>query len=118
MSTEPKSSPHAQASEPRTRGTAGITLVTGCAGFIGMHCAERLLARGDTVVGLDNLNAYYDPALKQARLARLSSHTQFRFEPLDLADRAYLLETGQIVLSGSATEIKQNDAVRRSYLGY
>ena len=44
-------------------------LVTGCAGFIGMHCALRLLARGDAVVGIDNLNAYYDPALKQARLA-------------------------------------------------
>ena len=44
-------------------------LVTGAAGFIGMHTAERLLARGDTVVGLDNLNAYYDQNLKEARLA-------------------------------------------------
>lgn len=63
-------------------------LVTGCAGFIGMHCAEALLARGAQVVGIDNLNAYYDVALKQARLARLSSHPGFRFERLDLADRA------------------------------
>lgn len=62
-------------------------LVTGCAGFIGMHCALRLLAQGHTVVGLDNLNAYYDVALKQARLARLTAHPGFRFERLDLADR-------------------------------
>ncbi len=62
-------------------------LVTGCAGFIGMHCALRLLAQGHTVVGLDNLNAYYDVALKQARLARLTEHPGFRFERLDLADR-------------------------------
>ena len=66
------------------------TLVTGCAGFIGMHCTERLLARGEQVVGIDNLNAYYDPALKAARLARLTSHPAFRFERLDIADRAAL----------------------------
>jgi UDP-glucuronate 4-epimerase len=63
-------------------------LVTGCAGFIGMHCAERLLARGERVLGIDNLNAYYDPALKQARLARLLPHANFRFERIDIADRA------------------------------
>jgi UDP-glucuronate 4-epimerase len=62
-------------------------LVTGAAGFIGDHVAERLLARGDVVVGLDNLNPYYDPALKQARLARLAAHPGFRFEKVDLADR-------------------------------
>jgi UDP-glucuronate 4-epimerase len=62
-------------------------LVTGAAGFIGYHVAERLLARGDAVVGLDNLNPYYDPALKQARLARLAAHPGFRFEKVDLADR-------------------------------
>ena len=65
-------------------------LVTGCAGFIGMHCTERLLARGNTVVGVDNLNAYYDPALKHARLARVANHPRFRFEKLDVADRAAL----------------------------
>ena len=69
-----------------------VILVTGCAGFIGMHCAERLLARGEQVVGIDNLNAYYDPALKQARLARLTAHPAFRFERLDLADRAGMAE--------------------------
>ena len=63
-------------------------LVTGAAGFIGYHVAERLLARGDEVIGLDNLNPYYDPALKQARLARLRPHARFSFEKLDLADRA------------------------------
>jgi UDP-glucuronate 4-epimerase len=63
-------------------------LVTGAAGFIGYHVAGRLLARGDEVVGLDNLNAYYDPTLKQARLARLRTHEGFRFERIDLADRA------------------------------
>jgi UDP-glucuronate 4-epimerase len=63
-------------------------LVTGAAGFIGYHVSERLLARGDEVVGLDNLNAYYDPTLKQARLARLTAHKAFRFARIDLADRA------------------------------
>lgn len=63
-------------------------LVTGAAGFIGMHTAERLLARGDEVVGLDNLNDYYDPSLKRARLERLAPHAGFRFVELDVADRA------------------------------
>ena len=63
-------------------------LLTGAAGFIGMHTARRLLARGDAVTGIDNLNDYYDPALKQARLERLRPHAPFRFERLDLADRA------------------------------
>ncbi|MDO5290270.1 MAG: NAD-dependent epimerase [Pseudomonadota bacterium] len=67
-------------------------LVTGCAGFIGMHAAQRLLARGDTVVGIDNLNTYYDPALKTARLARLQAHPGFRFEKLDVADRAAMAD--------------------------
>jgi UDP-glucuronate 4-epimerase len=62
-------------------------LVTGAAGFIGFHVARRLLADGRTVVGIDNLNAYYDPALKRARLAELARFDTFRFEKLDLADR-------------------------------
>lgn len=62
-------------------------LVTGAAGFIGNETARVLLERGDEVVGIDNLNDYYDPALKQARLARLAGHNRFSFETLDLADR-------------------------------
>ncbi len=62
-------------------------LVTGAAGFIGYHLSQRLLAQGDTVIGLDNLNAYYDVSLKQARLAQLENQPGFRFYKLDLADR-------------------------------
>jgi len=61
-------------------------LVTGAAGFVGMHVAEALLARGEMVVGVDNLNAYYDPALKRARLARLEDREGFRFVEADIAD--------------------------------
>lgn len=64
-----------------------VYLVTGAAGFIGSHVAHKLLDRGDTVVGLDNVNDYYDPKLKEARLARLTSRTGFTFVKLDLADR-------------------------------
>jgi len=62
-------------------------LVTGSAGFIGFHLSQRLLARGDVVVGLDDLNSYYDPALKAARLALLEAHPAYRHARLDLADR-------------------------------
>jgi UDP-glucuronate 4-epimerase len=62
-------------------------LVTGAAGFIGFHTAHKLLARGYPVVGLDNLNSYYDVSLKEARLALLRQHTDFHFEQIDLADR-------------------------------
>ncbi|CAN5356277.1 NAD-dependent epimerase [soil metagenome] len=62
-------------------------LVTGAAGFIGYHVAEHLLARGDEVVGLDNLNDYYDVSLKEARLERLEARPGFTSEKLDLADR-------------------------------
>jgi UDP-glucuronate 4-epimerase len=62
-------------------------IVTGAAGFIGYHVARRLLDRGDTVVGVDNLNDYYDVSLKEARLLRLTGHSGFRFARLDVADR-------------------------------
>jgi len=64
-----------------------VILVTGAAGFIGFHVARRLLAEGRTVVGLDSLNAYYDPELKQARLNLLLSDPRFKFARIDLAQR-------------------------------
>jgi UDP-glucuronate 4-epimerase len=63
-------------------------LLTGAAGFIGMTTALRLLERGDEVVGLDNLNDYYDVSLKESRLARLTPARNFRFAKLDVADQA------------------------------
>ena len=63
-------------------------LVTGTAGFIGSHLAQRLLERGDEVVGIDNLNDYYDVTLKQARLARFIDHPRYTHISADLADRA------------------------------
>ena len=62
-------------------------LVTGAAGFIGFHLSQHLLTRGDWVIGLDNLNDYYDVSLKQDRLNQLCQHTAFKFCKLDLADR-------------------------------
>lgn len=67
-------------------------LLTGAAGFIGMHTCLRLLARGDQVVGVDNLNDYYDVTLKEARLARLTSHPKFSFHKLSVEDRQGMAE--------------------------
>lgn len=64
-----------------------LTLVTGVAGFIGFHVAKRLIARGDHVIGLDNINDYYDVSLKEARLAQLNGLNGYQFVKLDLADR-------------------------------
>ena len=67
-------------------------LLTGAAGFIGMHTARRLLDRGERVIGIDVLNAYYDPALKQARLATLEGSNAFTFEKMDFSDRDAVLD--------------------------
>ena len=67
-------------------------LVTGAAGFIGYHVCAALLDRGERVVGIDNLNDYYDPALKQARLERLRGRNGFSFHRVDIADRDALFE--------------------------
>jgi len=68
-------------------------VVTGSAGFIGFHTASRLLARGDTVVGVDNVNDYYDPRLKEARLARLREHANFIEVRADVSDRQTMTKT-------------------------
>lgn len=65
-------------------------IVTGAAGFIGYHLCQSLLARGEQVIGLDNLNNYYDVGLKKARLAQLADQSNFRFETVDIADMASL----------------------------
>ena len=62
-------------------------LLTGAAGFIGMHCAERLLARGDTVIGVDNFNGYYEVSLKEARRARIAGHGKFSMHRMSIEDR-------------------------------
>lgn len=67
-----------------------VYLVTGAAGFIGMHLSLRLLSQGCKVIGLDNMNTYYDPSLKQDRLNRLNNFERFEFHHADLTDKAYL----------------------------
>lgn len=67
-------------------------VLTGCAGFIGFHLATRLLDEGHEIFGVDNLNAYYDVELKQARLAQLQARSDFQFEKCDIADRRSMLE--------------------------
>jgi UDP-glucuronate 4-epimerase len=69
-----------------------VWLITGVAGFIGMHTSLRLLERGDRVIGIDNLNDYYDVSLKQARLAKLLLYVNFSFHKLDVADREGMME--------------------------
>lgn len=77
----------AQDAHYRKKGKFMKILVTGVAGFIGMHVAEKLLQRGESVVGIDNLNNYYDTSLKMARIEQLTKHTNFRFYKLDISDR-------------------------------
>jgi len=81
---------------------ANPVIVTGAAGFIGMHVAERLLDRGETVIGVDNFNTYYDPALKAARAARLEGRAGFTMVRLDIAEHEALLD---LVKSSGARRI-------------
>src|SRR5262245_53310153 len=67
-------------------------LVTGAAGFIGFHVAAALCARGETVIGIDDVNDYYDVSLKEARLAQLAGKSGFSFERADIADRTAVSE--------------------------
>ncbi len=89
-------------------------LITGCAGFIGMHCAKRLLEQGVPVVGIDNLNNYYDVALKHARLAELRPHAHFRFVELDLAERQGMADLFAKVAPGKVLHLAAQAGVRYS----
>ncbi|GAB3763311.1 NAD-dependent epimerase [Ramlibacter monticola] len=89
-------------------------LVTGAAGFIGMHVCQALLARGNEVLGVDNLNDYYDPALKKARLAQLQGRAGFSFERLDIADTAAVQEFFQWRTFGGVVHLAAQAGVRYS----
>src|SRR4051812_19083813 len=89
-------------------------LVTGAAGFIGSFVSQRLLSRGDEVTGLDSLNDYYDPTLKQARLDRLLAHPRFHFSKLDLSDRAATSELFQRTRFDSVIHLAAQAGVRYS----
>ena len=97
-------------------------LVTGAAGFIGMHVCERLLARGDTVLGLDNLNDYYSPALKRDRLARLQDHPAFGFVQADVADAQVLTpllrerQIGQVIHLAAQAGVRHSLTHPAAYL--
>src|SRR5262249_7798982 len=96
-------------------------LVTGAAGFIGYHVSRQLLARGDEVVGVDNLNAYYNPQLKSDRLAQLTGQPRFKFLMLDLADvraTGALVDTGTIDVTvhlAAQAGVRYSQEAPRSY---
>ena len=89
-------------------------LVTGAAGFIGMQTAARLLDRGDSVVGIDNLNAYYSPQLKQDRLAQLTGRPGFQFEKLALEDRDGMAKLFEAHMFDSVIHLAAQAGVRYS----
>jgi len=89
-------------------------LLTGCAGFIGMHCALRLLARGDEVFGADSITPYYSPALKNDRLRQLTTHAAFRFERTDLAQADALTRLYDAVRPEAVLHLAAQPGVRYS----
>lgn len=91
-----------------------ILLVTGAAGFIGYHVSRRLLDRGDTVIGVDNLNDYYDPSLKEARLALLREYPRFRFERIDVADTEAMMRCFAEVRPSRVVHLAAQAGVRYS----
>src|ERR1051325_4562792 len=97
------------------RVTASVPiLVTGAAGFIGFHVAQRLLQLGRRVVGADNLNGYYDPVLKRARRDQLKPFANFQFDPIDLADRRRTAELFAAHEFGSIVHLAAQPGVRHS----
>lgn len=89
-------------------------LITGAAGFIGMHVAQILLDRGDEVIGVDNLNDYYDVDLKKARLSRLAKHPGFKFALLDIADRQGVAQLFETEKPGRVVNLAAQPGVRYS----
>lgn len=89
-------------------------LLTGAAGFIGSHVALALLARGDSVVGIDNMNAYYDPTLKQARLNRILPHSAFTFIKEDIADTSAMREVFAAHTPDAVVHLAAQAGVRHS----
>ena len=89
-------------------------LLTGAAGFIGYHTARRLLSQGESVVGIDNLNPYYSPALKDARLRRLLHHPNFTFHKIDISDRIAIEEAMSSVNLTSIIHLAAQAGVRYS----
>ncbi len=93
-------------------------LVTGAAGFIGYHTAEALLSRGESVIGIDDVNDYYDPRLKQARLERLSARSGFRFIKGDIADERVFdgVESDRIVHLAAQAGVRYSLKNPRAYI--
>ncbi len=91
-----------------------MILVTGAAGFIGYHVSKKLLERGDDVLGIDNLNDYYDPSLKQARLDLLHAYARFRFQRLDVSDRTGMAELFASVKPDRVVHLAAQAGVRYS----
>ncbi|HEY3298391.1 MAG TPA: NAD-dependent epimerase [Armatimonadota bacterium] len=89
-------------------------LVTGAAGFIGFHTSKRLLERGDEVIGIDNLNDYYDPRLKEARLEQLLGKEGFSFRKLDISDRADMVSVFEHELPQRVINLAAQAGVRYS----